>query len=73
MVRDVVVDGLAVGPRLTHQRDSARRRHLIELLLIQRKGMSELSHDGIVCLDWHCDITTMMLRREGRIEKMLAT
>ena len=44
MIRDVVVDDLPDGLPLTHQRDSARRRHLIELLLIQREGMSELSH-----------------------------
>jgi hypothetical protein len=44
MVRDIVVV-LSVDTPLTHQRDSARRRHLIELLLIQREGMSELSHD----------------------------
>jgi hypothetical protein len=46
LIRDVVNDILSVGMPLTHQRDSARRRHLIELLLIQREGMSELSHDG---------------------------
>ena len=33
-----------VDPPLTHQRDSARRRHLIELLLIQGESMSKLSH-----------------------------
>ena len=31
-------------PPLTHQRDGARRRHLVELLLVERKGMSEFSH-----------------------------
>jgi len=74
IIRDVVVDVLFVGPPLTHQRDSARRRHLIELLLVQRESMSELSHDGRYALIGNSVVQTILLKREGRIEmKMLAT
>lgn len=65
---------VVIVPPLTHQRNSARRRHLVELLLIQREGMSELSHDRCYALIGNCSKESMLLRREGRIEmKMLET
>lgn len=74
IIRDVVVDVLFVGPPRTHQRDSARRRHLIELLLVQRESMSELSHDERYALIGNYVVQTILLKREGRIEmKMPAT
>jgi hypothetical protein len=62
MVRDMVL-AIFLDIPLTHQRNGARRRHLIELLLVQREGMSELSHGEHRASIDDCGIEKILLRK----------